>query len=276
MLFFELFDEVVLYQLSEIENNFKNLYFNDGALHDLRVSIRRFLSYVVCFKKYINVDDEILNNAKFFLQSSNALRDIETLIEKINTLETFEQDLEPLKNYLTNEYNLQKSILHSMLSINLDNFLLKTKSLIAQKSYKIDSYSNCKFEDLAQKTLIKYAKKIKNIKPQKNNLHKLRIMYKKYRYILEIYAKANPNNQKIDYLIIKLKQLQDKLGNIQDLISHINYLKDIKEKLPQSQNTIDALIKTFKGITKQDRKKIKLLIYFFNFFELEKKWSQDG
>ncbi|OSS42316.1 Adenylate cyclase [Desulfurella amilsii] len=265
MLLYEELDKTILYQLSEIESNFKDLYSKKDAVHDLRVSIRRFFSYIVCLKKYLNIDPKILYSTRFFLKSSNKLRDTETLIEKINLLEPFEYDLKPLMEYLLNEHNQQKLNFQNMLNIYLPDFLLQTRNIIEQKTHHKEKYMNTTFKEALQKALYKQSKKIKKIEPQKNNLHKLRIEYKKYRYILEIFDKVYPESKALE-AISKLKWLQDKLGYVQDLNTHISYLQSLK--ILSLSDTIDALIKTFKSILKQNRKNIILALSFFRFFQI--------
>jgi CHAD domain-containing protein len=258
-------DKTILYQLSEIESNFKNLYAAKDAVHDLRVSIRRFISYLSCFKKYLNIDPQIRQSAKFFLQSSNTLRDLETLIEKISLLEPFEYDLKPLMEHLISEHNQQKINFQNIINFFLPDFLLKTKRMVEQKTHYKEQYINTTFQEAIQKALKKQSRKIKNIEPKKSNLHKLRIQYKKYRYILELYSKVDSESKTLE-AISKLKWLQDKLGYIQDLNAHISYLKTIQT--PDSSEVRSALIKTFKSILKQNRKNIIFALSFFRFFQI--------
>jgi CHAD domain-containing protein len=265
MLLYDELDKTILYQLSEIENNFKNLYATKDAVHDLRVSIRRFVSYLSCLKKYLNIDPQIIQSAKFFLQSSNTLRDLETLIEKISLLEPFEYDLKPLMEHLISEHNQQKINFQNILNFYLPDFLLKTKSMVEQKTHCKEQYLNTTFQEALQKALKKQSRKIKKIQPKKSNLHKLRIEYKKNRYILELYNKTYQANYILE-AISKLKWLQDKLGYIQDLNAHISYLKTIKT--PDSSEAVNALIKTFKSILKQNRKNIIFALSFFRFFQI--------
>ncbi|MGC9256807.1 CHAD domain-containing protein [Desulfurella sp.] len=272
MLFYDVFEEIIINQVSEIESNFKEFYTKDEALHDLRVAIRRLLSYFLVFKKYLNTDTQLLNTLKFFLKSSNIARDTQILIEKINQLDIFENDLKELKTYLEKEYGIQKSNFYNILSLSFDDFLIKINQTIVQKSYRKDVFFDFKFETIAFLSLNAQAKKIKKIKPAKKNLHKLRIEYKKYRYILEILQKTQVQNQKIQERLIQLRQLQDKLGYVQDLSVHIEYLKSLKTILPDSINAIEALIETFKSNLKQKRKKVIFLLSFLRFFEIN--WGE--
>jgi CHAD domain-containing protein len=265
MMLYDELDRTILYQLSQIESNFKNLYATKDAVHDLRVSIRRFISYLSCLKKYLDIDPQIIQSAKFFLQSSNTLRDLETLIEKIRLLEPFEYDLKPLMEHFISEYNQQKINFQNILNFYLPDFLLKTKSMVEQKTHYKEQYINTTFQEALQKSLKKQSRKIKNIEPKKSNLHKLRIEYKKIRYILELYSKVDPESKTFE-AISKLKWLQDKLGYIQDLNTHISYLKTIKTT--DSSEVCSALIKTMKNILKQNRKNIIFALSFFIFFQI--------
>lgn len=265
MMLYDELDKTILYQLLEIESNFKNLYSTKDAVHDLRVSIRRFISYLSCLKKYLNIDPQIIQSAKFFLQSSNTLRDLETLIEKISLLEPFEYDLKPLMEHLISEYKQQKINFQNILNFYLPDFLLKTKNMIEHKTHYKEQYTSTPFQEALQKVLKKLIIKIKKIEPKKSNLHKLRIEYKKVRYILELYNKTYPDN-KILEVISKLKWLQDKLGYIQDLNAHISYLKTIKTL--DTSKACSALIKTFKSILKQNRKNTIFALSFFKFFQI--------
>ncbi len=275
MLFCAYFNEIINQQLLEIEKNFYNLYTHDESLHDFRVSLRRFVAYMTSFKKYININDDILNSARFFLKSSSTVRDRETLIQKINPLQTLDSQLKSLTDFLSQEYNILKSNFYNTISLNLENFLLTAKSNIEHNSFCKEKYSNDTVEEIAKKVLLKQTGRISDIKPNKKHLHKLRIEYKKFRYVLETLQKFQYQDIQIENSIAKLKWLQDKLGYIQDLNAHISYLKCTKSKLFHLSDTIDALIKTFKGTLRQNRKTAIFALSFYRYAEIKKmelKW----
>ncbi len=272
MLFCSYFNEIINQQLLEIEKNFYNLYTSDESLHDFRVSLRRLCTYMGCFKKYININDDILNSARFFLKSSNKLRDSQILIQKISPLETLDLQLKSLTDFLIQEHNILKSNFYNTINLNLENFLLTTKSNIERNNFCKAKYNNVEFEEIAKKILTKQAKKISDIKPNKKHLHKLRIEYKKFRYVLETLQKIQYQNIQIENSIATLKWLQDKLGNIQDLNTHISYLKCTKAKLPHSSDAIDALINAFQDTLRKSTKTIIFALSFYRYVEI-KKWS---
>ena len=68
-------------------------------------------------------------------------------------------------------------------------------------------------------------------------LHFLRIECKKLRYLMEFFASLFPH-KKIDALIGQLKNLQDNLGDFNDLCVQQEYLLNIVTELPASQQQV--------------------------------------
>lgn len=261
MLLYEALDSVFLEKLNDIEDNFRNFNTKQEALHDLRVSTRRFLSYLECLKNYINFDRDTRRKVKFLIKSTNRLRNHQTLIEKINALEIpgiymdlFEKHLKKLYDQLN-----QKTL--NMLNLFLPDLIEKIISAISEKTYYKEAYINIRIIPSLDALLMKQKNSIKKITVKKKNLHKLRIKYKKYRYILEIYNQFMPNDKTIQ-TINNIKLLQDKLGILQDLQSHIKLLKEIKPSI-NNDSLIKSIIKIFKKEKEREEKMILPLLLFY-------------
>ncbi len=68
-------------------------------------------------------------------------------------------------------------------------------------------------------------------------LHVLRIECKKLRYLMEFFASLFPR-KKINALIGQLKNLQDNLGDFNDLCVQQEYLLNVVTELPASQHQV--------------------------------------
>jgi CHAD domain-containing protein len=78
-------------------------------------------------------------------------------------------------------------------------------------------------------------------KPEDEMLHVLRIECKKLRYLLEFFAGLFPR-KKVKTLIEQLKNLQDNLGDFNDLCIQQEYLLNISAELPASQRQLQKTL----------------------------------
>jgi CHAD domain-containing protein len=74
-------------------------------------------------------------------------------------------------------------------------------------------------------------------KTEDKMLHALRIECKKLRYLMEFFASLFPR-KKINALIGQLKNLQDNLGDFNDLCIQQEYLLNVVAELPASQQQV--------------------------------------
>ncbi len=201
--------------------------FSDEPVHDIRVSMRRFISLLKLINsffpnEYILQLKDILKNR---LKSLSSLRDTQVHIEKMKTaihefpvLYTFYNNLmkteleliERLKSELSDfnikeleglvlfiKMELKKTIKETEISVN---DILKT----AKQSFMrvLDLYEEANINDLS-------------------TVHEVRLAFKKYRYLMELIQPLSPD---VKFNFAGMKDFQNILGKIQDNAALLNNL----------------------------------------------------
>jgi len=216
-------------------------------LHDFRVAIRRTRSGLSQLKNILDQENSLKARQEFaFLgQATNNLRDTDV--------------------YLLNE-SVYRKMLPVHLQKNLDAFFLALKdgrakehrvlvNLIRSKKYRLiinnwerflknetsseikPRISHTPIIEIAREAIWKRNQRIvkfgREIVTNSSDelLHKLRIEAKKLRYLLEFFNSLFPQ-KRIQTLIQNLKQLQDNLGEFNDLVIQQSSLKNFSESLP--------------------------------------------
>jgi len=223
-------------------------------LHDFRVAIRRTRSGLGQIKGIL--DENVVNIAKehfsFLGRSTNRLRDIDVYLlreQKYKSMipEELTQYLIPFFDALKAQRKTEHQRLIKILkSVKYEQMLsdweLFLKSEDIRNQRKMGSA-----RDLARKAIQKRNKKLLNfgqkilLAESDEILHKLRIEGKKLRYLLEFFYSLF-SAEKIQYLIRKLKQLQDNLGDLNDLHIQqerlIDSVKEITVATRSKKNTV--------------------------------------
>jgi CHAD domain-containing protein len=119
------------------------------------------------------------------------------------------------------------------------------------------------------KRVLKQGKAITGASPA-DDLHTLRKSCKKLRYLIKFFVSLYPTS-KIKPLVESLKQLQDMLGEYQDLYIHQNFFADLRRQLneqsPLSSATDQALaclIAAFKTRRTQTRARFREVFHTFS------------
>jgi CHAD domain-containing protein len=213
--------------------------FSDESVHDIRVSIRRFISLLKLINSFFPNDYilQLKDILKTQIKSYSSLRDIQVHLEKMNAaihqfpvLYTFYNNLikmeleliEQLKSELSDfniteleglvlfiKMELKKTIKETEITINE---ILKT----AKQAYMIvlDLYEEADSNDLS-------------------TVHKVRLAFKKYRYLMEIIQPLSPN---VKFNFAGMKDFQNILGRIQDnvaLLKNLGIYIEAQEEIPQ-------------------------------------------
>lgn len=240
-------------------------FFSENSVHDLRVSIRKLSSHLFALNVFSDSTYllSISNEIKKQLKLLNPLRDTQVQILALqNMFYTYPFLIDFYKFLLNNEKELIYKINKKLLKINLDFFesqvlflkidlkkvsfeCFELDKLIEIKSesfnYIIDYFDDINMLLLESNVLKNEGKRINNIINSFNlenewseilgKLHKLRLYFKKYRYISEIINNVSISNSQT---IKKMQGIQDALGEIQD--SQI-FLKSLNSYFKKS-NTI--------------------------------------
>jgi CHAD domain-containing protein len=193
-------------------------------LHKFRVNLRKLRSILKDFKPYLKKSSYIglCTKLKFLLTSSNKLRDDDVFLKyleeyKQSIPKNLEEEFILLYNKIKEEREFEyKNILEFITSEEFINHFDSIKETLKKhKTYKNNIWKNFR------KTKTKIQKKIqKKVKYKRETLsqnadseifHELRILYKRLRYLNELFIKDSKSN------IDEFKEIQSTLGTIQDL-----------------------------------------------------------
>lgn len=241
--------------------------FSEKSVHDLRVTIRRFLALLNVLNKdltngYIKL---LRKQLKKELKLYNPLRDNQVQMIKIGKL----SELFPiLNNYLIylseNELTILNSIKEKIdnkfaCEINESVFFLKIqlKQMIPKSGITKNHLINAALNEYL--SVLEMAKILN--KNDLQSFHQLRIAFKKFRYTMEF---LKPILNLSDNYYKKLKTFQDILGDIQDnrvLLENLNYWILNYDITNQSKylSVIEFLINSRKNLFNKLNKRIILL-----------------
>ena len=216
-------------------------------LHDYRVAIRRTRSALGQIKN-VFPNEATLRFKKYFSfvgKLSNQLRDLDVYLLKKDDYKAMlpsvlRNDIDPLFDYLRNKRSKAlKQVIRSFKSNKYRQIFQDWETFLneLQKDAPRTSNADLSILTLAQKRIYKQYRSIvasinqilENIDDEK--LHALRIECKKLRYLLEFFSSLF-SCKKLNVLIKKLKKLQNKLGDFNDLCVQQAYLLNISEELP--------------------------------------------
>ncbi len=233
-------------------------------LHQFRVALRKiraiFSNFKYAFKEpFLQTYKELL---KYIMQQTNAKRDLDVFLINLeiykdrmdkkyqNSLEKIRKDLivksikeqEKLIKFLSSDF--VKDVLNS-LEMDIQNYTNFTKlafipAIIGSKRDLKES-----FEEILQKS--RELNRSDDIK----KFHKIRIEFKKFRYLLELYSNFLPNYKKAEK---ELKRLQNYLGKIHDNQVQIDSLRSLKKLDKKLKKPIKKLEKALKKEIKQSKK----------------------
>jgi CHAD domain-containing protein len=213
-----------LAQVEEKYNQYKYNFewccreFSEESVHDLRVSIRRISSLCLLLDKFLANSYCLLlrKHLKKQLSGFSPLRDTQVMILECNKLAPEFPVLYPYRvALLDNERQYIKSVHAEIRNIN-------TETSDIHKFYIIHSL-RCGSNDLLTLANLKlfaldmYSELVSRFNSADpgdiNTIHRVRLAYKKFRYIIEILA---PFIDITDEDLKELKSHQTRMGNIQD------------------------------------------------------------
>ncbi len=180
-------------------------------LHKVRTTVRRIRTLLKSFKN--EFDPEFLKEAKNFFKEimdcSNEARDIDVFLQNFKNHErslppSMQVWIEPLYTFLLQ----RKAQEYEKLVKFFENPRLKEQ--LWRFSYPVIRQSDLK----AQKGIKRAIKATRKELKQQKDLHRIRIVYKRLRYLHELLAEFTDVKKEIK----RLKKIQDILGRYHDLV----------------------------------------------------------
>ncbi|MFT7879009.1 MAG: CHAD domain-containing protein [Sulfurimonas sp.] len=276
--------DTMLYQLTKEIRAYQRVLQNDPgdieALHQFRIRMRKLRAVLQEFEVFF--DPEWLKKHKRLLadlmEQTNDKRDNDVLLSDIDAFakkvsSKNKKSLDQWKKSLQKkEKNLEKTLL---LFMNGDQ--LSAELIALREHFNTETI----YHVSARQPLILVAitiidQKIREIiaqgkeltaQSQKKAYHKLRIEFKKLRYLLELLSPVIPQ-KKLDKVLSHLKKVQTILGEINDLQIQKNELKSLCEHCKgKKKKSLERLKKQMKH---REKKRIKAFQKVFDRFKKEK------
>ncbi len=243
-------------------------------LHDFRVALRRTRSALAQIKNTFptRTTDRFKKNFAYVGKLSNDLRDLDVYLLNQNAYKAMlpavvRDDIEPLFKHLRKKRSKAfrqvkrglKSKKYAKIMKDWETFLNRppTDSATAPNA-------GLPVVDLARRRIYKKFRGVVKTgskilaKTEDTMLHVLRIECKKLRYLMEFFATLFPP-KKMNVLINQLKNLQDNLGDYNDLCVQQEYLLKMAAELPGGrQQQKKTLVAIGSLVEKLDREKISV------------------
>ena len=230
------------------------------VLHDFRVAIRRTRSALAQIKNVFPARTTARFKKDFadVGKRSNALRDLDVYLLNQESYKkrlpaVLRDDIDPLFTHLRNKRTKAfQHVLRGLKSGKYEKIMKDWEAFLNKPPPDSASAANAELPviELARSRIYK---KFRGIVKNGNKilattedelLHALRIECKKLRYLMEFFANLFPR-KKINALIAQLKNLQDNLGDFNDLCVQQEYLLNIATELDsgrqQLQKTLVAI-----------------------------------
>jgi CHAD domain-containing protein len=206
--------------------------FTTDAIHDARTSIRRLLAIldVVAFITSASKIEKLYDRLKDQLDGFSDLRDMQVMLDKlkedINTL----PELEPLQNYLEKrERRRQREDEKHIQDIKpggIEKRLLKIRRDVEDLT---EEEVRGKLPQAVDEAYLTVIQRYGEVDPaQLVSIHRLRVAFKKFRYMVEAIYPCLPNFT--ETLLKRMQEYQTEMGNIHDIQVFLETLAEFAEK----------------------------------------------
>ncbi len=223
------------------------------VLHDFRVAVRRTRSALAQIKNVFPTRTTLRfkKNFAYVGRRSNVLRDLDVYLLNQGTYKAMlpavlRDDIDPLFRHLRNKRaKAFQHVKRGLKSKKYAKIIKDWETFLNQPPPEPARASRAELPviDLARQRIYKkYRGVVKTgskilANPDDKMLHVLRIECKKLRYLMEFFTSLFPR-KKINALIKQLKNLQDNLGDFNDLRVQQEYLLNMTAELPASQQNV--------------------------------------
>jgi CHAD domain-containing protein len=223
------------------------------VLHDFRVAIRRTRSALAQIKNVFPqpTTDRFKKNFAYVGKLSNDLRDLDVYLLNQEAYKemlpvVLREDIDPLFRHLRKKRaKAFQRVMRGLNSKKYSKIMKDWETFLKKPLPESATASNAEHpvNDLARQRIYKKYKRVVKTgskilaNTEDEMLHFLRIECKKLRYLMEFFASLFPR-KKINALIRQLKNLQDNLGDFNDLCVQQEYLLNVVAELPASQQQV--------------------------------------
>jgi CHAD domain-containing protein len=250
-------------------------------LHDYRIAVRRSRTLLGQLPQVLpkRMTERYGNHFAKLGTLTAPLRDLDVLLLKFESYRQLlpqrlqgELDL-VLRLIETERQQLQQQLIKQLQSAHYQRFINSWQDYLHSNSPDNTTLANATRPAKAladdriwkiYKKALQQGKRITKNSPA-NDLHTLRKRCKKLRYLIESFQPLYPEQQ-ITHLITVLKQLQDHLGEFQDLHVHHDIFQRLRTGLEAQQPCDKALKRLIQALDKQQHKQREHFHDCFNTF----------
>ncbi len=270
--------ENLLQRLALLQKNYEvNLSktkenFDDEAIHDLRVCIRRLLAFVRFIDSFCESETNLILKTKLKknIKLFNKLRDIQVQIEYIiNIIKKFPATLDFLVSLKKQEKKQIKKLKKILSGTEFD--LAGELFFYRIELKNLECFNNITFNgifELAKFTFMETEKAVSEIFIDDfTTYHKTRLAFKRFRYTIETVQNIlQVSNERLK----ELQNIQTILGEIQDYTVMLElfseFLKDEGKELWEFQNFVEFIQQKRRLKVEDFWKKLNFVEFWRNFF----------
>ena len=263
---------IILYKFSLLILFYKDRilqYDNAEDLHQFRINIRKSRTFLKEFDFLFPKNEHAYfnDNLSNFGTQTNHKRDLDVIKERLKEVDS---DHEIIQEDIKEQRKSEQQKIEKMLKgKTFENFFHTYQDALKKETLLTSYNTNSTIEDTARKVIkdlhLDIIKKINALEKNFNDkkLHKIRIAFKKLRYLLEEFQHIF-GEEKIEKMISKGKKLQTLLGDFNDTVNQTkllhNYFKSKKKNISESKKLehrlLDKTSKKQKELLRQAKKKL--------------------
>lgn len=245
---------VILYKYSNLILYYKTRILkneDEEDLHQFRINIRKSRAFLKEFETLFPTKEYtyFYDNLSYFASQTNHKRDLDVIQERFKALK---KDGKPIQKDIKNQSEKEQRKIEEMLEGKMFENFFHTYQNALKKETLLTSYNtNGTIEDTVKNIIMnlhqKIIKKIDSLEKDFNEkkLHKIRISFKKLRYLLEEFQHIF-GEKKIETMIDKGKKLQNLLGDFNDMVnqSHLmhDYLRSKEGSISNAKQLEDSFL----------------------------------
>lgn len=228
------------------------LYDKEEDLHQFRVNIRKSRAFLKEFSFLFpdDVYDDFNEKLSEFASLTNQKRDLDVINERLSQLDKSHNVIQ--EDICRKQESEHQKITQMLKGEAFESFFDRYQSMLKAQTLVTADNRNGTIEDTSKKVLkdlhTKIIKKINALEKKFSieKLHKIRIGFKKFRYLLEEFQHIF-GEKKIHKMIEKGKNLQSLLGDFNDTVNQKKllhtYFKSNKKKITERKNLETSLLK---------------------------------
>jgi CHAD domain-containing protein/CYTH domain-containing protein len=257
---------IILYKFSLSILFYKNRIISrddEEDLHQFRINIRKSRAFLKEFaflfpKEHYTYFNE---NLDYFATQTNQKRDLDVIKERLKKVDKAHNMIqEDIREQREQE---QQKIEEMLKDKTFENFFHSYQNALKKETLLTSNNTSGTIEDTARKIIKKLhlniIKKINSLEKDFDDkkLHKIRIAFKKLRYLLEEFQHIFGEG-KIEKMIEKGKKLQTLLGDFNDTVNQTKLLHDYFKSQKNHISDSDELEERLLGKTSKSQKKLML------------------